>query len=173
MHTLCLASLSFALEEEDQKGIVLALQTQDPLEGWEPGWAEQHPGQSRELWGTNASEGQRSGSVEVRGPGPGLDHMSACSLSLPHWPILSSLCRKKSNRSCCVPGVHALNWISQRKTHGNRNTVRRMKTKEPALNTASLFPPNGRHPQIRGHLGSLQTALCLDEQTGSEEWSVV
>ena len=34
MHTLCLASLCFALEEEDQKGIVLALQTQDPLEGW-------------------------------------------------------------------------------------------------------------------------------------------
>ena len=48
MHTLCLASLCFALEEEDQKGIVLALQTQDPLEGWEPGWAEQHPGQSKE-----------------------------------------------------------------------------------------------------------------------------
>ena len=129
--------------------------------------------EQRELWGTNASEGQRSGSVEVRGPGPWLDHMSACSLSLPHWPILSSPCRKKSNRSCWAPGVHALNWISQRKTHGNRNTVRRTKTKQPALNTDSLFPPNGRHPRIRGHLGSLLTALCLDEQTGSEEWSVV
>lgn len=115
---------------------------------------------TRELWGTNTSEGQRSWSVEIRGPGPWLDHVSARSLSLPPWPILSSPRRKKSNRSCWAPGVHALNWISQRKFHGNRNTVRRMKTGEPALNTASLFPPNGRHPRIPGHVESWLTALC-------------
>lgn len=38
----------------------------------------------------NASEGQRSGSVEVRAHRSWLHHMSAWSPSLPHWPILSS-----------------------------------------------------------------------------------
>lgn len=88
-----------------------------------------------------------------------LDHMSACSPSLPHWPILSSLLRKKSSRSFWAPGVQTLNWISQRKFHRNRNTVRTTRAEETALNTGSLyfirpkhFLPNGRHHWIHGHL---------------------
>lgn len=67
---------------------------------------------AKEFGGPNAFKGQRSGSVEVRGLRSWIDHMLACSPSLPHWPILSAPFRKQSNRSFWAPGVQTLNWIS-------------------------------------------------------------
>lgn len=73
---------------------------------------------ARVLWNQDASGGQRSGfsgSAEVRGPRPWLDHMlSTHSPPCPTCPIsLSS--QKEGNRSFRAPGVHALNWILQGK----------------------------------------------------------